>query len=346
MSIKFFEVLKNSNPNKENISFTVIKGEGLGEKAIFSDKECIFLSHNDGFIKSNVNTLTKIRNTGIYPVENSLIYAEKISTEKKIIICGAGHVSMPIIKFAKVLGFHVTVIDDRDLFIKNAVKNGADATICEPFENALSKISGGFNSYFVIVTRGHRYDSECLRSILKKTYAYVGMMGSIRRVKIVRESLLNEGFDSGAVLGIHSPIGLAINAETPEEIAISIFAEIIQIKNKNRDFEFSSEILDDILGRGYNEPLSGKKVLCTIVSKQGAGPRNVGTKMLCTSEGKILGTIGGGLMEAQVIKKAEEMFNKENFFPILLKFNLTAGELSEEGEVCGGVIEIFIESVS
>ena len=72
----------------------------------------------------------------------------------------------------------------------------------------------------------------------------------------------------------------------------------------------------------------------------------IGTKMLCTSEGKILGTIGGGLMEAQVIKKAEEMFTKENFFPILLKFNLTAGELSEEGEVCGGVIEIFIESVS
>ncbi|MDY6400159.1 MAG: XdhC/CoxI family protein [Synergistales bacterium] len=346
MNTKFFEIIKNSNPNKENISFTVIKGKGLGEKAIFSDGECIFFSDYKGFLKSNFNLLAKFHNTGIYTVENSLIYAEKISTEKKIIICGAGHVSMPIVKFAKILGFHVTVIDDREIFIENALKNGADVIICEPFESALSKIPGGFNSYFVIVTRGHRYDSECLRSILKKTYAYVGMMGSIRRVKIVRESLLNEGFDAGAVLGIHSPIGLAINAETPEEIAISIFAEIIQIKNKNRDFEFSSEILDDILAAGHHETLPGRKVLCTIVSKQGAGPRNVGTKMLCTSEGKILGTIGGGLMEAQVIKKAGELFSQENFSPVLVKFNLTAGELSEEGEVCGGIIEIFIESVS
>ena len=343
---KFFYALSNCNPNKENISFTVVKGEGLGEKALISDGEFIFFSNEDGFLFSNSKELSKIHETRIFQIKNSSIYAEKIGTEKKLIICGAGHVSIPIIKLAKTLGFNITVIDDREFFIENAKKAGADVLICESFENALSKIPGGFNYFFVVVTRGHSYDFECLKSILKKNYAYAGMMGSKRRVKIVKENLISEGYDNGAVLGIHAPIGLSINAETPEEIAISIMAEIIKIKNQNQEQIFSHEILDGILETWHHEPLKGKKVLCTIISKQGAGPRNVGTKMIYTSEEKILGTVGGGLMEAQVMKKAQEMFLEENPSPVLMKFNLTAGAFTKEGEVCGGVIEIFIENLS
>ena len=343
--IKFFEQLANCDPNKENIAFTVINGEGYGEKAILSGGRAIYLSCQDGFLSSRCVELAGIHDTGILNVDNSLVYSERIFAGKKIVICGAGHVSMPIILLAKMLGFHVTVIDDREMFIENAKKAGADVVMCDSFWGALVKIPGGSDTYFIVVTRGHSYDSECLRAILNKTYAYVGMMGSSRRVKIVRESLIVDGYDNGAVVGIHSPIGLSINAETPEEIAISIMAEIIQVKNRNKEREFPEEILGDILGTGLHESLPGRKVLCTIVSKQGAGPRNVGTKMLYTSEGKSLGTIGGGLMEADVMKKADEMFTQENPSPVLMRFNLTAGALSKEGEVCGGMIEIWIESI-
>ena len=339
-TLEFFKRLASGN-----ITFTVINGEGYGEKAIFSNGEAIYLSNEEGFLSSHCSELAGIRETGLLNVANSSIYAECIGTGKKIVICGAGHVSMPIIHLAKMVGFHVTVIDDRPLFIENAKRAGADVVICDSFWGALVEIPGGFDTYFIVVTRGHSYDSECLRAILNKPYAYVGMMGSSRRVKIVREGLISDGYDKGAVVGIHSPIGLSINAETPEEIAISIMAEIIQIKNRNKDNEFPVEILQDILGTGHHESLPGRKVLCTIVSKQGAGPRNVGTKMLYTSEGKAIGTVGGGLMEAKVMEKAAEMFTQENPEPILMRFNLTAGALSKEGEVCGGVIEIWIESL-
>ena len=335
----FFEVLSNSILDREKISFTVIKGEGLGEKALMSDGRFLFFSDEEGFLYSNSDKLSEIHKTGIFDISNSSIYAEKIGTEKKLIICGAGHVSMPIIKLAKMIGFNVTVIDDREFFINNAKNAGADFTICETFENALAKINGGDDYYFVIVTRGHRYDVECLHEIMKKRYAYVGMMGSKRRVKIVTENLISEGYNHDAVCEIHAPVGLSINAETPEEISISIMAEIIQIKNQNRNSEFPPAFLSEIL-----ENKSGEKVLCTIVSKQGAGPRNVGTKMIYTSEEKILGTIGGGLVEAKVMEKAQEMFLEKNSAPALMKFNLTAGE-GQEGEVCGGTTEIFIERV-
>ncbi len=345
-TLKFFEQLANCDPSRDNVAFTVINGEGYGEKAILSNGRVIHLSRQEGLLSSHCEELACVRDTGIINVANSLVYSERIFAGKKIVICGAGHVSMPIIRLAKMLGFHVTVIDDREMFIENARRAGADIVMCDSFWGALVKISGGSDTYFVVVTRGHRYDSECLRAILNKTYAYVGMMGSSRRVKIVREGLIADGYDNGAVVGIHSPIGLSINAETPEEIAISIMAEIIQVKNRNKESEFPEEILRDILGTGLHESLPGRKVLCTIVSKQGAGPRNVGTKMLYTSEGKSLGTIGGGLMEANVMKKAEEMFTQENPSPVLMRVNLTAGALSKEGEVCGGVIEIWIERIS
>ena len=141
-------------------------------------------------------------------------------------------------------------------------------------------------------------------------------------------------------MNIHAPIGLAITAQTPEEIAVSIMAEIIQIKNQRNNTEFASEILDCI-----NENKNLQKILCTIVSKHGAGPRDVGTKMLCLNNGTFIGTIGGGLMESKVIKKADEIFSGKVSAPVLMRMELTADEASKVGEVCGGVLQILLENV-
>ena len=112
------------------------------------------------------------------------VYCERVSRTPRLIICGGGHVSMPIIRLGKMLGFAVTVIEDRPKFADNARAAGADMVVCQPFASALSQIRGDSDSWFIIVTRGHRYDTECLDAILQKKYAYVGMMGS-RRTSIL-----------------------------------------------------------------------------------------------------------------------------------------------------------------
>ena len=337
--MNFFQALAKCRNSTENISFTIISGRNFGEKSLFSGGNAVFISHQAGLLAAHSDTLANIHTTGIFPLEDSLVYAEKTAHNKHIIICGAGHVSMPVIRLAKTLSFHVTVIDDRAPFAENARLAGADAVICAEFPRALQEVAGDSDTYFIVVTRGHAYDSECLREILKKPRAYVGMMGSRRRAKIVREKLSAEGCKPDDVAGIHTPIGLAINAQTPEEIAVSILAEIIQIKNQTEQVTFPDEILRFIL-----EHEQTAKILCTIVAKQGAGPRDVGTKMLYTNS-QILGTIGGGLMEATIIQKADQILRGDSPAPVLLQIELNADEASREGEVCGGVIQVLLERV-
>ena len=270
------------------------------------------------------------------------IYRERIGRTPKMIICGAGHVSMPIIRMGKMLGFMVTVIEDRPKFADHARAAGADQVLCEPFADGLSKIRGDSDSWFIIVTRGHRYDTECLEAILRKPYAYVGMMGSRRRVAIVKDQLEAKGVCREALDGVHTPIGLKIGAETPEEIAVSVMAEIIQVKNAgSAKGGYSPELLDAVL----NPEDSREKVLATIITRKGSAPRSVGTKMLIRADGTTVDTIGGGCIESEVIRKALLMMRAENEGFRLCTVDMTADAAEDEGMVCGGVVEVMLEKV-
>lgn len=269
------------------------------------------------------------------------IFQERISRPAKLVICGAGHVSMPIIRMGKMLGFHVTVVEDRPKFADDARRAEADQVYCEPFEDGLAKIKGDTDTWFVIVTRGHRYDTDCLRTILGKPRAYVGMMGSKRRTAIVKDQLEAEGFERDVLEAVHTPIGLKIAAETPEEIAVSIMAEIIQIKNSRaKSGGYSSELLEEIL----KEDECGK-VLATIISRKGSAPRGVGTKMLVCGDGRIIDTIGGGCVESEIIQKALLMIRTEQEGFQVCKVDMTAEAAEDEGMVCGGVVEVMLERV-
>ena len=269
------------------------------------------------------------------------IYRERIGRTPKMIICGAGHVSMPIIRMGKMLGFMVTVIEDRPKFADHARAAGADQVLCEPFSDGLLKIRGDSDSWFIIVTRGHRYDTECLEAILRKPYAYVGMMGSRRRVAIVKDQLEAKGVCREALDGVHTPIGLKIGAETPEEIAVSVMAEIIQVKNAgSAKGGYSPELLDAVL----DPDDSREKVLATIISRKGSAPRSVGTKMLIRADGTTVDTIGGGCIESEVIQKALLMMRAEEGFR-LCTVDMTADAAEDEGMVCGGVVEVMLEKV-
>ena len=328
---RFYEELKTALalPEGDIWSETVLAGEHAGEKR---------LSCGAGAGAEGEQKVKFLHDTE----SQTRIYRERIGRTPKMIICGAGHVSMPIICMGKMLGFMVTVIEDRPKFADHARAAGAEQVLCEPFADGLSKIRGDSDSWFIIVTRGHRYDTECLEAILRKPYAYVGMMGSRRRVAIVKDQLEAKGLCREALDGVHTPIGLKIGAETPEEIAVSVMAEIIQVKNAGSGKGgYSPELLNAVL----NPDDSREKVLATIISRKGSAPRSVGTKMLIRADGTTVDTIGGGCIESEVIRKALLMMRAEDEGFRLCTVDMTADAAEDEGMVCGGVVEVMLEKV-
>lgn len=232
--------------------------------------------------------------------------------------------------------------DGRRLFVES-LKQPAHLVICDSFENALKQIPGSEDTYFLIVTRGHRYDRVCLEAILKKPYAYVGMMASRGRSALLKKQMEEDGFDRKVLDEIHTPVGLDIHAETPEEIAVSIVSELIKEKNSVRKTSgYDAELLDYLTGE--KEP-DTKKALATIVARRGSAPRGIGTKMLVLEDGRIIGTIGGGCMESEVQHLCLRMLHEESAQGQIFTVDMTASQAEEEGLVCGGTIQVFMEVI-
>jgi xanthine dehydrogenase accessory factor len=162
------------------------------------------------------------------------LFLETWTPPATVFLFGAGHVSRPLCLLAKMAGFRVVVIDDREEFPTKARFPEADELIVRSFDADLSELPLGPNPYIVIITRGHLHDHQILRQVMKKPLGYLGMIGSRRKTEIIIEALRREGFSEEKIKTIHAPIGLAINAQTPEEIAISIIAELIQVRGEGQ----------------------------------------------------------------------------------------------------------------
>lgn len=155
------------------------------------------------------------------------VYIEVVESKPVFIVVGAGHIGRSLSKLADFLDFHVVVVDDREDFANEERLPEADEVICGDYEESLGQYVINANTYIVMVTRGHKQDELSLRCCLGRGAAYLGMIGSKRRTATVIEHLRDEGFDPSELAKIHTPIGLNIGAETPEEIAISIMAEVV-----------------------------------------------------------------------------------------------------------------------
>lgn len=328
---------------------TVLDGDHVGEKRLLVNANMMEkISVTGGLCDTSEAASKAAIEAASETAHSPRIYRERVGRTPKLVICGGGHVSMPIIRMGKMLGFTVTVLEDRPKFADNARVAGADTVVCDTFSAGLSQIRGDSDTWFVIVTRGHRYDTECLQAILNKTYAYVGMMGSRRRVAIVKDQLEEQGIAREVLEAVHTPIGLKIGAQTPEEIAVSVMAEIIQVKNgRDQSGGYSRELLDAIAGCvKETKPEKAKKaVLATIVSRKGSAPRDVGTKMLIMEEGMTVDTIGGGCVESEIMQKALLMMRAGKPEFQICRVDMTTEAAEDEGMVCGGVVEVILERV-
>ena len=253
----------------------------------------------------------------------SLITEEWFSPQPTLIILGGGHISCDLVKIASCLDFHIRVMDDREEFARPERFPLADEVICDSFDHLEQYLEPG--AYYVVVTRGHKDDFVCVKTILSHEYQYVGMIGSRRKVQKTHEDLLGSGILQEKIETLHAPIGLDIQAVTPPEIAVSILAEIIAEKNSRQASSVSRELLD----------VREKGTLCIIIEKKGSSPRGEGS-MMFVGENRILGSVGGGAVEFAAIEEA-----KKNTGVRVKEYHLNNKDSGNLGMVCGGSNKIL-----
>ena len=165
--------------------------------------------------------------------ENEFIYEEKIGCKNKLFIIGGGHCALALSELMSKMDFYIALFDDREE-LNTLAKNEFvhQKKIIESYETISEFIESGPNHYVVVMTLGYKFDEIVIRQIFDKNFKYFGVLGSKAKMKILLKSLEKEGFDKKKLATIRTPIGLKINSRTPEEIAISIAAEIIMHKNE------------------------------------------------------------------------------------------------------------------
>jgi xanthine dehydrogenase accessory factor len=170
------------------------------------------------------------------------VFFEPALPKPVLLVVGAGHVAVPIAQVGKLLDFEVVVVDDRPSFANAERFPTADRIVVDDFEAALDALPITPSTYVVLVTRGHVHDVRSLRRILDKPAAYIGMIGSRRRVFAVFKLMHEEGVPVETLLRVHAPIGLDIETETPGEIALSVGAEILKARRGGRAASLSDRV--------------------------------------------------------------------------------------------------------
>ena len=160
------------------------------------------------------------------------LFVEPHLPPPSLVIVGAGHVARPLCRLGALLGFRVTVLDDRPEFATRERFPEAAEVRRADFSDPFRGVEIGAGSWLVLVTRGHRYDFEALRGVLRRPEppAYVGMIASRRRTRAALDALARDGIPDERLRAVHAPIGLDVGAETPEEIAVAVAAELVLVR--------------------------------------------------------------------------------------------------------------------
>jgi len=295
------------------------------------------------------------------PDQRADVMIDPYLSPPELIIFGGGHIALPLAKIGLLLGYQVTVVDDRPDFVSAERFTEAYNSICCSFDDIEKNLTLGPASNVVIVTRGHMHDLDCLQKVIKYPVAYLGMIGSRRKIKMIRQQLLDDGIDMEKIEKVRMPIGLDIGAQTPAEIAVCIAAEMIKDRRggnagslvegrakkalHTNDCELPSVADRDTLHKAISVAKENTPAaLATIVRTKGSTPRKAGSRMLIYRDGRMTGTIGGGCGEAEVRQQAFIVIDDNA--ARRHRVSLTAEIAAREGMACGGIMDVFIEPVT
>ena len=275
-------------------------------------------------------------------------YVRRFVPEERLILLGGGHIARSLCAMGAMLDYAVTVVDDRPEYADRRRFPDDAQVICDEFVHAISTLEIRPTDYVCVITRGHRWDRECLRTILGGTMpTYLGLISSRSRADALRELLAAEGFDRTAVDAIHAPIGLNIGAITPAEIAVSICAQLVEhrrglpargkvaglLAQTNTDPAFLRFMAED----------HGPKALLLVLSATGSTPVKSGAIMAVDPNGRGYGTIGGGWGEAEAMRLGRELIGSGTSKIFRLKMDDDVA--AEDGLACGGTMEVLIEDI-
>ncbi len=224
---------------KDFYLLTHLKGEGdaievSGHALLTSDGSIIGdVSLTAADVEKLKPELHCISSTAVLPLGDERVMVDRIRRLKTLYCFGAGHVAVPTAHLAALVGFRVVVIDDRPEYA--AAERFPEAyrtVVVKDFTKAVDGLDIDADSYIVIVTRGHQYDRSVLEQALKTGAGYIGMISSRRKRDAIYEYLADKGVTRDRLDRVHSPIGIDIGGETPEDIAVSIVAELIQVRSR------------------------------------------------------------------------------------------------------------------
>lgn len=248
------EIIRLKNEGRQCVLATIVQCIGSspqreGAKMLVRDDGSILGTLGGGCIEAEVKqaSLMSIKNGtpqtlpfeltekhgGLVCGGKVLVYIEPIIPRPRLVILGAGHVGKALSTVARFSGFQVTVVDDRQEYANRQNIPHAHDVVVHDFETFFSKFHADKNTYIVIATRGHNHDLEAVRAALDTGACYIGLLGSRRKKALLRKSLWDHGFKDESVNRVITPVGLPIGSVTPEEIAISIMAQIIEQRRKN-----------------------------------------------------------------------------------------------------------------
>lgn len=273
-------------------------------------------------------------------------YLRRFHPAERLILLGGGHIAQPLCRYGADLGFRATVVDDRPAFANRTRFPEAAEILCDAFAHAIEALQINERDYVAVITRGHRYDADCLRAILPGTLPrYLGMIGSKRRVIGLFNLLESEGFSRAALDAIHAPIGLPINALSTQEIAVSIAAELIQCRRQDTPRRSGSTTL---ITEDVNLPLlealvhdPTPKALLVVLETSGSTPVKSGAMMTVDKNLQLTGTIGGGCSENSALREAVRMIGSGE--QRCIDVDMTNDVAEEEGMVCGGHMKVLIQ---
>ncbi|MCQ2411490.1 MAG: XdhC family protein [Sphaerochaetaceae bacterium] len=268
------------------------------------------------------------------PIETPSL-VEEIKAEPHLVMFGCGHVGKALYDLAVLQNWKITILDCREELLTEASFPKA-TRIVGPYEELLAHDYSDFLApYYCIFTHGHTYDEDSLLYALRHKHSYIGMIGSKAKVAHCMQSIRDKGITDDMLCKLHTPIGLSINAVTPQEIAVAIMAQMISV------FRTSKKVITldaKVLKMASQE--SG--IMARIISQEGSAPRSVGS-MIFVTEHDILGTVGGGAVEEHTINTAREMLKTGKDF--LIEHHILTSKQPLE-MTCGGEVSVMYKKVN
>ncbi len=205
-------------------------GGGAVEALVIEEAQQVIKNGRPRLVKHDLND-EEGSDTGMVCGGNMTFFIEPLAVTEKLYIFGGGHIALYLSRLAELMGWRYAVIDDREEFCNAERFPKAEQLYVEAPGKTAAQLTTGHSDYIIIITRDHAYDYDVLREVLKSNAGYIGMIGSKLKRKQIYEKLITvDGVSDDRLARVHSPIGLDIHAETPEEIALSIMAELVQVK--------------------------------------------------------------------------------------------------------------------